>query len=539
MVTTPTNTSGFTFPDLIKKLAEQNAAQRKQAAAQTKQAAAQTEEQEETNSLLGLIGKDFKSFFKDQRNARLDELEKQREAKRASKFVDERGRILSKEDRQENFGLLDLGKILGLIAATAGSVPGSIAGIFLAYKDFWLGQKTLFDKTIKGAQTQRPGAFAWIRATITSLANTIRSATYARLGLGIDGRILTQFNKETRKFERVDTIGARMKDLLRGISTRVNGFTTRYFSGLEKGFKGLFTTDTAKLTVKNPFVRLISGITTTVNGILNSLGVFGNIVRLVFTGVTQLVRRVLVPFVAIKGLIQGFIETDGNLFQKSVNAIINAVQDLFKFLVSDFVGLILKGIGGIFNFFGLEGVGRFMNRVSDAFTSGFDAIFEGLKSFVENPVETGIKFAKMISDGFFATMSAIGDFFSGIWDYIKSIAKNPKGFIISVLRGTREGAVVGEEGEIARGSFEFDRLDEGQQKFAQRQKAELVKLELARVQGKISDEQLKKLRDGIAAVAEAQGVSMQSVISAPQTMINNSSAIAQGAAPATASKTYE
>lgn len=456
----------------------------------------QADEQKKTNNLLNLIGKDFKTFFKEQRNSRLDELEKEREKKRTVGRVDERGRFIAQKDKKDSeVGLFDIGIIGAAIATTLGATAGLIGGIFKTYLAFWTRQKVTLDKTIKTAQKANP--LSWIRATTSSLANTIRSATFARLGLGVDGKILTQFNPQTRRFERVDSIGARLVD----IGRKVTEFRKSLFGGFE--------VDGKKLTLPKFPSFSFEGIQNAVTNVLNRLGVFGQIVRGVFNGVATIVKRLITPFIALKGLFDGFVETEGNIFQKGTNAVINAVQDLFRFLVSDFIGLIINGIAGIVRFLGAEGLANFLNKVSATFKEGFDSIFEGLKFAVENPGEA----FNFVGEGISKIFGGIGNWWDSVVQYFidtfDKLKSNPLKFFFPSLGETTAGEV--------RAQREIDNLDDDQQSLVRSQKAQLVRLEVARDQGRISEDELKQMTMQIKELVESQGVSMSTVVNAPVT----------------------
>lgn len=464
----------------------------------------QSKKQEKTNSLLSEIGENFQTFFKAEKNKRLDELERQREAKRTPR--DARGRFIAQREDRDRIDLTEalskLGFVTTTIAVALGTITGSIAGVVQAYVNFFRFVGVDVDKRLINARGVVTKSFDFIRTLPGSIATAIRQTVFRALGLGVDGRILTQFNTQTRRFERVNSIGARLKDAISSLSATLSKFTTpimNWFGSIRN----------AITTIKFPDIQKLSK---TIARTIKNMGFFGTILRGVFFTVSKLVGAILFPILAIYGFLRDFFRTEGGFLEKFSAGIIGAVQLLFNFIVSDIVGYVLKAVGGILEFLGVEGASKFFTKVADTFRAGFNKIFDSLKiSFIDPESEEG--FFRILGAGISRIFGAIGNWWDGIVQYFvdtfNELKSNPLKFFFPRSDGDTADEV--------RAEREFNKLDEGQQNLVRQQNERLVKFEVAREQGRISENELKELRQGIEELVEAKGVSMNTVVNAPQT----------------------
>ena len=465
----------------------------------------QAKNQEKTNSILDGIGKSFSRFFKKQDDMAGDLLEARVESQRTQ--PPRPGAVLAQrvdaEDKTDLSGLSKLGLIAGTLAVAIGTVSGAIAGVLKAYQSFWLTQNTFISRFFKNF------AIGFNKTYQNSLVDFGRQQ---RLFL----KDFTSFGGKVGSLVKLTLIQFQKPFLL--ISEAVTAAQQTVANTNSKIIKLItspFTFIVDTLGKVGEVIKTIKLPSLNVASVSEMFKPFSSVIKGVFGAVSKLVGVLLTPLIGLYGLVTGFTQTEGNFGQKLLGAFKGAIEKLFNFFVVDFVAIILDGIGGIFRFFGAEGVANFFNRVSDSFQSGFQSIFDGIQMVIEEPGQV----IEIIKTSFSNAVTSIVDVFVNLIyaavDYVKDIAKNPAGFFSNLIFGDRNQTEAGEQ-------YRFDRLDADKQTLVQSQKAQLVRLEVAREQGRISEDELKQMTNAIKELVEGQGVSMSTVVNAPVTTTTSS-----------------
>lgn len=478
---------------------------------QQKSSDEQQKSSKKTNSILGEIAKDFRDYFREQQTKSLDELEKERERKRSMR--DERGRFQAVKTKDEEKSLINLGKLsifLSTLAFSIGAIAGSAAGVFNIYKNFWIGEQSAMSNFVKKFKETQARRLDWIKALPGSIANSIKLMVYDRLGLAPDGKIKVFQDPKTGKF----TSDANFVKKFREIRESIRSFTqpiTTYFSGI-----GATISEFVK-SFKLPTFDFKFNFVERIGAFVERLGIFGRIVTGTFTLFSKLISVVLLPIIGIYNFFKGFNQTEGNFFQKYLGAIKQATQGLFNFLVTDLVTFILDGIGSILNFFNLKTVGNFLKKMSKAFEDGVNAIFEGVQFVIENPTETIRILGQQIKNIYDVIKEGLKKFINKIIATARQIASNPLDFVKNLFSSNDETST-----NNGNNQTEQDLTPE-QKKLVQTQREQLIKLEVQRSEGKISDAELKQIQDELAEIRAKAGINMQNIINAPVTTTNASS----------------
>jgi hypothetical protein len=487
---------------------------------------------EKTIDILGNIGRQFSDYFTYLKRSRLDELERQRELRNQAAATTPVTPIQTMTTPAEKVDLSGLG-ILSKLGILGGGVFGaSVVAVLEKYKAF-LSKETNF--LGRFAQNFKLG-FATLGKTVeTQFKTTVTLATkdFSTLA-GKLGAITKIIQTElTKPFLLID-------DAIKSVSTSVRESKSRIVKIILSPFTFIANS-------VSDIVKSITAFNFGESKIVKSITAFGEkfpklfaLIRGTVGALSFAVQRLLTPLVVGFGAIRGFIQTEGNLFQKTLGAIAGAFSTFFTFIFVDIPAFLLDGLAGLMKLVGLESVGKFINEVTKTFRAGFEAIFDGVQLLIEDPKEAIDRVSTFVSNTFDSIIDSVLGFFERVKNTAKAAIKNPVGFFANMLLGERGEKNLGVEQQGANFRAARAGLDEKQQAIIDSDIQKLQRLQLDVQTGKITAEQLENIRSAMADMREQRGIPQMNLMSAPQTMINNSSsAIAQGAAPATASKTYE
>ena len=153
------------------------------------------------------------------------------------------------------------------------------------------------------------------------------------------------------------------------------------FFGKQKGVGkalGMVSTVMSKISgVFSPLTKIISGLLA--NPYVAKGFAFGKTLGKLFFPITVL----MAAWEAIKGMISGFTNTEGNFFEKIVGGLMGAVESLVKFFIAMPLDLIKDLIGWIAGMLGFEGIKESLASFSFAglFTMIFDKLI-GIASYI-------------------------------------------------------------------------------------------------------------------------------------------------------------
>ena len=380
-----------------------------------------------SHEILKGIATQFSSYFQYLKQSRLDELEKQRELKNqaaSTKPVTTLARQDDDESYTNPFGMI------GKIGAIGAAVAGSIAGVLETYRKFWVNQNTFVGRALSRSFTNFGLGFTNVGKEINAGfrgVQTLAIKDFSTLS-GKIGAITKSITTElTKPFLLV-------KGAVEAVQSRGN----RFFKAIMIPFTavGKFFTDLVDI-FKNARLPTTTGIIDGFTGVIDRLGIFGRFLKGTFSLLKNTVKRVLAPLVALYGAVTGFMDTEGNTFQKILGAIKGAFQSFVQFIFVDFGRFILDGIAGIFRFFNLDTIANAFNSISEGIQAVFTTLMDSLQLLIEDPTQFANQLLGMVKNGFNTTVQVVGDFFTNVFDSvmagIKAIAINPVGFAASLL----------------------------------------------------------------------------------------------------------
>ena len=147
------------------------------------------------------------------------------------------------------------------------------------------------------------------------------------------------------------------------------------FFGKQKGVGkalGMVSTVMSKISgVFSPLTKIISGLLA--NPYVAKGFAFGKTLGKLFFPITVL----MAAWEAIKGMISGFTNTEGNFFEKIVGGLMGAVESLVKFFISMPLDLIKDLLGWIAGMLGFDNIKKGLASFSfdDIFSQFFDILF--------------------------------------------------------------------------------------------------------------------------------------------------------------------
>lgn len=176
---------------------------------------------------------------------------------------------------------------------------------------------------------------------------------------------------------------------VKALGTVLKGIV-KVFSGFGKFFKGVFSGKAAGKLTKvfkaiGNFMKMLGSVFGRIFGFLKPIV---NIATKVAAVVSRIFAPILLLFGAfegIKGAIEGFMNTEGSLFDKIIGGLIGAVRGIFDFLISAPANLIKNIIGWIAGLFGFDGVKEKLASFEFSFDGLLDAIFGffgGIKDWI-------------------------------------------------------------------------------------------------------------------------------------------------------------
>ena len=486
------------------------------------------DDNKKTHEILQGIASELSSYFKYLRQSRLDELEKQRELKNQAASTKPTTLVSGGGDDGEEYS--NPFATLGKIGAVAAAVAGSIAGVLETYRKFWVNQHTSLGRTLSRSFTNIGVGF-----------NNIGKEVNAGF-MGVKNLAVKDFSTLSGKIGAITKIISveltKPFLLVKAAIETVQSGSNRFFRALMTPFTaiGKFFSDLIEI-FKNAKLPTTTGIVEGIQSVVNRLGIFGSFLRGTFLFLKNTVAKVLGPLVALYGAVTGFLDTEGNTFQKILGAIKGAFESFVQFIFIDFGKFILDGIAGIFRFFSLDTIANAFNSISDGIQAVFDGLMNGLQLLIEDPSEFANKAMQVISNGFNTVVEVVGDFFTSVFDSlvssVKAIAQNPLGFASSLL-GERSRKLLGLEDEYQA----FQDAKKPDVSVAPEEKP-LERIDISKQPGRVSADDMKNITDKLADLKTGGG-NVTAVMSAPTTVTNSSNNVtATGSSSATDRKAPE
>ena len=176
---------------------------------------------------------------------------------------------------------------------------------------------------------------------------------------------------------------------VKALGTVLKGIV-KVFSGFGKFFKGIFSgkaagklTDVFKSIGK--FMKMLGSVFGRIFGFLKPIVQIAGSVAKTVSKIFAPLLLLFGAFEGIKGAIEGFMNTEGSLFDKIIGGLIGAVRGIFDFLISAPANLIKNIIGWIAGLFGFDGVKEKLASFEFSFDGLLDAIFGffgGIKDWI-------------------------------------------------------------------------------------------------------------------------------------------------------------
>ena len=216
-----------------------------------------------------------------------------------------------------------------------------------------------------------------------------------------------------------------INDSIFTLATRIGawmGFEkiAKLFTGKEGPLTQKVTKWMTKLTGKGSFFAKIGNLFSSIGGLFGKIPGIGKILKFV-KGAAKLLGRIFVPVTvimalweAVTGFMDGFANTEGNMFQKILGGIGGAVKSLLDFFVFGIADMIQSAIVWLLELFGFDSaavaVGDFnlVGRIKDAVFKAIDfvtelfsfrdtslsGIFKSLVDIIMLPLNLAVNFIK-------------------------------------------------------------------------------------------------------------------------------------------------
>ena len=216
-----------------------------------------------------------------------------------------------------------------------------------------------------------------------------------------------------------------ISDFIFTLATRIGAWMglekiAKLFTGKEGPLTQKITKWMTKFTGKGSFFAKIGNLFSSIGGLFGKIPGIGKILKFV-KGAAKLLGRIFVPVTvimalweAVTGFMDGFANTEGNMFQKILGGIGGAVKSLLDFFVFGIADMIQSAIVWLLELFGFDSaavaVGDFnlVGRIKDAVFKAIDfvtelfsfrdtslsGIFKSLVDIIMLPLNLAVNFIK-------------------------------------------------------------------------------------------------------------------------------------------------